>query len=108
MLMENVRKSASYWSEKALILLGPKVAAEVPVLIEMLRGPDLSVSVSASRILAAIGRPAAEPAIPAMENSIKAAKIPQESLCQSLLTLDPNSTVARDGLARIPARPGAE
>ena len=108
MLMENVRKSESVWSEKALILLGPKVAAEVPALIKMLRDPDLSVSVSAARILAAIGRPAAEPAIPVMEECIKAAKFPQESLCQSLLALDPNSTVARDGLARIPAQPGAE
>jgi hypothetical protein len=91
-----------YWAEGALIALGPKAKAAVPELLWMLESGKLSEVVAAARVLAAIGRRAADPALPVMTR-LAGNAVPEISyrLFENLLKLDPTSKIAREGLEKL-------
>jgi hypothetical protein len=87
----------------ALKTMGPKAKAAVPQLLPVLPS-KLGMPIAAG-ILAAIGAPAANPAIPIFEQCIKEQPIPELYLCEDLLKIAPSSKVALDGFEKIAAMP---
>ena len=102
LLMQRLKDQQYYWAEEALIGLGPKAKAAVPELMRMLESGQMSEVVAAARVLSAIGRPAADPALPALAR-LAGGAVPEISsrLFENLLTLDPTSRIARDELDKF-------
>lgn len=102
-LQDHHEGGPSLYAEKALVMLGPKAKAAVPHLIEMLDEKFWTRKFTAARILAAIGTAEAREAIPVIERYLK--ESPHIRLCEHLLQLDPQSTVALQALERIAKSP---
>ena len=101
-------RADSGWAVEALVALGPRAAPVAPKLVGVLESRDWTRAQSALRILNAIGRPAAEPAIPVLERFVLDGTLTGRLdskrvvlLCESLLTLDPGSAAAREALERV-------
>jgi HEAT repeat protein len=95
----------------AVQMIGPKAAPLLPMLCGILKleNPRLPQNdprwITALDVLVAIGRPAADPAIPIIEQALKKYAIPPVQLCEALLSLDPGSQAALDGLEKYVANP---
>ena len=99
--------SSRSWAPAILKKLGPKAAPIAPALIKILRDGKPEQKSGAMEVLGAIGMPAAHEAIPiltqmAQENAETA---DQFNVCETLLKLDPASSVALDGLEKVLADP---
>jgi HEAT repeat protein len=90
-----------YWAWNALKKMGPDATAAVPSLVTLLN--EKRQRHAAADILASIGRPAADPAIPVFERLISEMQFPEIHVCEALRKLDPVSKVALDGFQKIAA-----
>jgi HEAT repeat protein len=87
----------------AIRMMGPKAKAAVPrIMAAMESERDRFI---AAELLAAIGNPAAKPAIPMFTRFINEAPYPELYLCEDLLKIDPSSTVALTGFEKITGAP---
>jgi hypothetical protein len=95
-------RSADEVAIEALKTMGPKAKAIVPQLTGVL--PDPRGRPIAAGILAAIGAPGANDAIPVFERCINEAQHPELYLCEDLLKIAPKSKVALDGFEKIASK----
>ena len=99
--MQHLKDHQYYWADQALVALGPKARAAVPELIWMLENGNPSQIIAAARVLTAIGRPAADPAVPVLTRLAgSSAPLVSEVLFENLLTLDPTSKIAWEALEK--------
>jgi HEAT repeat protein len=96
-------RAQDYWAGSILKHLGPRASAAVSDLVAQLSEAHADQA-GAARILAAIGLPAAQPAIRVLTRLAHAPQgdpSTQCQICEALLTLSPNSTTALDALDRV-------
>jgi hypothetical protein len=104
-LIASAQENEGYWAAGVLRKLGPKAAPAAPAMLKILQTENDPRWITALDVLVAIGRPAADPAIPLIEQALKKYPIPPVQLCESLLSLDPGSQAALDGLEKFVANP---
>jgi hypothetical protein len=83
----------------ALKTMGPNAKSAVPQLTTFME--DAQARPIAADLLASIGAPPAAPAIPVFERFINDAPYPELYLCEDLLKLASDSSVALNGLAKL-------
>ena len=105
-LIASAQENEGYWAAGVVLRkLGPKAAPAAPAMLKILQTENDPRRITALDVLVAIGRPAADPAIPLIEQALQKYSIPPAYLCEALLNLDPGSQAALDGLEKLVANP---